>query len=33
MYRAADAPPKTVRQSRVEQSFSKRIADGLLGNI
>ena len=33
MCRAADALPKAARLSRVEQSFSKRIGDGLLGNI
>ena len=33
MCRAADALPKAARLSRVDQSFSKRIGDGLLGNI
>src|ERR1019366_463237 len=33
MGQAADALPKAARLSRVEQSFSKRIGDGLLGNI
>jgi len=33
MCRAADALPKAACLSHVEQSFSKRIYDGLLGNI